>query len=105
MDGGRKPQEKSIANSRREKTTANSRRKGQEEAHYRPQVKESCEKMERRPAGASSIATRDRRESCEEAAVLKMIQVVVSQFGDVVITVPTVGFNDARTRVPPRGTW
>ena len=41
MDGGREPQEKSIANSRREKCIANGRRKGQEEAHHRPQVKET----------------------------------------------------------------
>ena len=71
--------EKSTANSRREKSTANSRREGQEEAHHRPQVKESGEKLGRRRAGASSIVTRDRRESCEEAAVLKMIEVVYSQ--------------------------
>ena len=113
MDGGRVPQEKSIANSRRdksiaisrrEKSVANCRRKGQEEAHLRPQVKESGEQLERRRAGASSIATPDRRESREEAAVLKIIQVVDSQSGEVVITVPT-GFNDARTRVPSCGTW
>ena len=84
MDGGRKPQEKSIANekskanNRREKSIANRRRKGQEEAHHRPQVKESGEKLERCRAGASSIVSRDRRESCEEAAVLKIIQVVKS---------------------------
>ena len=59
----------------------------------------------RRRAGASGIVTRDRRESCEEAAVLEIIQVVNSQSGEVVITVPTVGFNDARTRVPSCGTW
>ena len=113
MGGGRKSQEKSIANSRRdksiansrrEKNTANNRRKGQEEAHRRPQVKESGEKLERRRAGASSIVTLDRRESCEEAAVLKSIQVVDSQSGEVVITVPTVVFNDARTRDPSCGT-
>ena len=72
MDGGRTPQEKSIANSRREKSIANSRReksiansrrKGQEEAHHRLQVKESGAGLERRRAGASSIVTRDRRES------------------------------------------
>ena len=39
MDGGRKSQEKSIVNSRREKIIANIRRKGQEEAHRRPEVK------------------------------------------------------------------
>ena len=49
-------------------------------------------KLERRRAGASNIVTRDRRESCEEAAVLRIIQVVNSQSGEVVITVPTVGF-------------
>ena len=63
-DGGRKPQEKSIANSKRE------------EAHHRPQVKDFGETLEIRQAGASSIATRDRCESCEEAAVPKLIQVV-----------------------------
>ena len=105
MDGGREPQEKSTANSWREKSLANSRRKGQEEAHRRPLVKESGEKLERRRAGASSIVTRDRRESCEEAAVLKTVQVVNSQSGEVVITVPTVGFSDARTRVPSCGMW
>ena len=68
MDGGRKPQEWSIANSKREKNVANSRRTRQEEAHHRPQVKESGQTLERRRAGASSILTRD-RESCEEAAV------------------------------------
>ena len=109
MDGGRKPQEKSIANSRREKSKANgwqeksransrqekskansmreniianSRRKGQEEAHHQPEVQESGEQLERRRAGASSIVTRDRRESREEAAVLKIIQVVESQSGE-----------------------
>ena len=95
---------KNIANSRREKSVANSRRKGQDEAHHRPPVKESGEKLERRRARATSIVTRDRRESCEEAAVLK-IQVFDSQSGEVVITVSTIGFNDARTRVPSRGTW
>ena len=114
MDGGRKPQEKSRANSRREKSIANSkreksivhsRRKGQEAAHHRPRVKESGEMLERRRARANSIVTRDRRESCKEAAVLKLIQVVDSQSGEVVITVPTVGFSDARTRVPSCGTW
>ena len=104
MDGGRKPQEKSIANSRHEKNTANSGRKRQEEGHHRPQVKESGEKLERRRARASSIVTRDRRESCEEAAVPKIIQVVDSQSGEVVTTVPTVGLNEARTRVSSCGT-
>ena len=73
MDGGRKPQEKNTTN-RREKNMANSRRKGQEETHLRPQVMESGEKLERRRAGASSIVTRDQRQSCEEAAALKIIQ-------------------------------
>ena len=84
MDGGRKPQEKNIANSKREKSIANSRRKGQKKAHHRPQVKESGEKLERRRARASSIVNRDRRECCEEAPVLKIIQVVDSQSGEVV---------------------
>ena len=88
MDGERKPQEKSTANSRREKSIANSRRKGPEEAHRRPQVKESGETLDRRRAGVSSIVTRDRRESCEEAAVPKIIQVVDSQSGEVVDNSP-----------------
>ena len=61
--------------------------------------------LERRRPRANSIVTRDRRESCKEAAVLKVIQVVDSQSGEVVITVPTVGFSGARTRVPSCGTW
>ena len=105
MDGGRTPQEKSTANSRRKKIMANSRRKGQEEAHRRPQVKEFGAKLERRRAGASNIATRDQRESCEEAAVLQIVQVANLQSDEVVITVPIVGFNDARIRVPSCGTW
>ena len=114
MDGGRKPREKSIANSMREKSIDNGRReraqptaseRGQEQAHHRPQVKESGEKLEGCRAGASSIVTRDRRESCEEAAVPKIIQVVDSQSGEAVTAAPTVGFNDVRTRVPSCGTW
>ena len=123
MDGGRTPQEKSMANSRRENLqlvkeqphsgtegTHSGRKSGlaagkKEEAHHRPQVKESGETLERRRARASSIVTRGRREACEEAAVLQIIQVVDSQSGEVVITVPTVGYNDARTRVPSCGTW
>ena len=87
------------------RSTGDGWRKGQEETHHRPQAEESVEMLGRRRAGASNIVTRDRRESCEEAAVLKIIQVVDSQSGEVVITVPTVGFNDARTRVPSCGTW
>ena len=96
IDGGRKSQEKRERSQRQAETT---RRNAS-----RPKVKESGETLERRRAGASSIVTRDRRESCGEAAVPKMIQVVDSQSDEVVITVPTVGFNDARTRVPSCGT-
>ena len=59
----------------REKSVANGRRKGQEVAHRRPQVRESGEKRKKgHRAGASNIVTLDRRESCEEAAVPKIIQ-------------------------------
>ena len=79
MDGTRKPQEKSISNSKRQKSTANSR---YEERTY---------------------SWRGRRST--SPTLLKIIQVADSQSGEVVITVPTAGFNDARTRVPSCGTW
>ena len=76
MDCGRKSKRKS----RREKSVVDDKRKGQEEVYSRSQVKESGEKLQWRREGASSIATRVRRESCEEAAVPKIIQVIDSHY-------------------------